>query len=101
MTTQTLSITLLLPILCLAGQATFAQKQQTVPSKIDAVTVFTKGAQVTREGKITLAAGKTELVFAASSPQIDPQNVQVKGDGNFTILSVVHQQNRISENKRG
>jgi hypothetical protein len=97
---MTRSIRLLLT-LCLAGQATLAQKQQTVPSKIDAVTVFTKGAQITRKAKTTLTAGKTELVFAALSPQIDPQSVQVKGDGNFTILSVVHQQNSISENKRG
>jgi hypothetical protein len=95
------SFRLLLLMLCFVGQPTRAQKPQTVPSKIEAVTVFTKGAQITRKAKTTLAAGKTELVFAALSPQLDPQSIQVKGDGNFTILSVVHQLNSISENKRG
>lgn len=83
------------------GQQTIAQgKKQNVSSKIEQVTVFTSGAQVSRKAKVNLQAGKTELVFSGISPNIDVQSIQVKGFGNFTILSVIHQTNYLNEQKR-
>ncbi|WP_445710747.1 mucoidy inhibitor MuiA family protein [Flavobacterium sp.] len=73
------------------------QKTKNVISKINNVIVFTEGAQITRNGKTTLESGKTELVFSGVSPRIDKQSLQVKGSGNFTILSVVHQNNFLKE----
>ena len=83
------------------GEQTIAQgKKQNVSSKIEQVTVFTSGAQVSRKAKVNLQAGKTELVFSGISPNIDVQSIQVKGFGNFTILSVIHQTNYLNEQKR-
>ncbi len=82
------------------GFAQIKQQKQTISSKIEQVTVFTNGAQVSRKAKATLQAGKTELVFSGISPNIDVQSIQVKGFGNFTILSVIHQTNFLNEQKR-
>jgi hypothetical protein len=75
-------------------------KQQTVVSKIEKVTLYTNGAQVSRKASCTVAAGKTELLFSGISPDIDKQSIQVKGDGKFTILSVTHQINYLNEQTR-
>jgi hypothetical protein len=80
--------------------ATGQVKQQTIESNIDRVTVFINGAQVTRTAKVNLQTGTTELLFAGISPNIDKQSIQVKGGGNFTILSVIHQNNYFNEQKR-
>jgi N-terminal domain of unknown function (DUF4140) len=91
----------MLAVLTIAAYALLAQtKQQTVTSTIEKVTVFTSGAQVARKAKTSLAQGKTELIFAAISPNIDKQSIQVKGEGAFTILSVIHQTNYLNEQKR-
>ncbi len=91
----------LLYLLLLTSQQILAQtKKQPVTSKIEKVTVFIEGAQVLRKAKTALPQGKTELVFAGISPNIDKQSVQVKGEGDFTILSVVHQNNYLNEQQR-
>lgn len=75
----------------------YAQNTQTVNSEIKKVTVFSKGAQVVRNGTHPIPAGKTELVFAGISPRIDKQSIQVKGDGDFTIMSVSHRMNYLKQ----
>ncbi len=82
-------------------QTVFAQnKKQIVSSKIEKVTVFTSGGQVSRKAKVAIPQGKTELVFAGISPSIDKQSIQVKGESNFTILSVIHQTNYLNQQQR-
>lgn len=75
-------------------------KQHKVSSTIEKVTIFANGGQVTRKAKVSITQGKTELVFAGISPNIEKQSIQVKGEGNFTILSVIHQTNYLNEQKR-
>lgn len=70
-----------------------AQIEQKVSSQISQVTVYTRGAQVTRNASPTVAQGTTELVFTGISPRLDKQSIQVKGDGAFTIVSVSHKMN--------
>jgi len=70
-----------------------AQTKQNQTSKIEKVIVFTNGAQITRTAKTNVETGKTELVFTDISPNIDKQSIQVKGEGQFTIMSVGHQIN--------
>jgi hypothetical protein len=84
-------------ILCL--QLT-AQTKKTIDSKIERVTVFLDGAQTQRTAKVSLAAGKQELAFTNISPSIDKQSIQVKADGNVTVLSVIHQQNFLKEQEK-
>jgi len=64
-----------------------------VSSKIDNVTVFLRGAQVTSRGSTNLPGGTTELLFKNLSADIDPQSIKVEATGDFTVMSVVHQFN--------
>ena len=64
-----------------------------ISSKIDNVTVFLRGAQVTSKGVTNLPVGTTELVFKNLSADIDPQSIKVEATGDFTVMSVVHQLN--------
>ena len=78
-----------------------SQAQQNVVTKIEKVTLFSNGAFVNRSAKTMLNTGKTELVFKGISPQIDKQSIQIKGEGKFTVLSVVHQSgNLLDKNKQ-
>lgn len=77
-----------------------AQSKKNVDSKIEKVTVFLEGAQVQRTVKVPLTTGKQELVFANISPSIDKQSIQVKADGNVTVLSVIHQVNFMKEQQK-
>ncbi len=74
-----------------------AQTDKTVDSKINSVTVFLSNAQVTREAKTRVDAGKTNLLVTGLTSQLDPQSIQVTGKGNFVILGISHQQNYLSE----
>lgn len=75
----------------------FAQQEKKIDSKITDVTVFLNKAQVTREVKTRVDAGKTNLVLFGLTSQLDQQSVQVAGKGGIVILGIGHQQNYLSE----
>ncbi len=75
----------------------FAQQDKPVDSKITDVTVFLNKAQITREVKTRVDAGKTNIILAGLTSQLDQQSIQVKGNGNFIILGIAHQQNYLNE----
>lgn len=91
---------LIMPLACLLLLQVNAQTKKIVESKIDKVTVFLEGAQTQRSAKVNLTLGKYELVFAAISPSIDAQSIQVKAEGPVTVLSVIHQQNFMKEQQK-
>ena len=65
-----------------------AQKEVSAFAPIKKVTVFFTGAQIQHENKVELLPGKQEVVFQKLTDFIDPNTVQVKAEGNLTILSV-------------
>lgn len=65
-----------------------ASAQVSVNSKIDRVTVFVSGAQITRTASIDLKAGSTELVLNNLSPNINAQSISAGLSNDVTILSV-------------
>jgi hypothetical protein len=81
----------------------FALFAQTTPapikiaSSVEKVMVFLRGAQVQRTAKIDIQSGKREYLISGLSPNLNQQSLQVKGEGDFTILSVVQRQNYLSE----
>jgi uncharacterized protein (TIGR02231 family) len=79
------------------GSNAFAQQEKKVDSKITNVTVFLNKAQIAREIKTRIEAGKTTLVITGLSSQVDKQSLQVAGKGNFIILGLSHQQNFLNE----
>ena len=50
----------------------------TVKSKIERVTVFLEGAQVTRLGTVSLKPGVSLLTFPAIAPGIQEQSIQAE-----------------------
>ena len=84
-------------LLILISATVFSQVEKPVDSKIIEVTVFLNKAQVTREFKTRLDAGKTSLILTGITSQLDPQSIQVTGKGNFIILGINHQQNYLNE----
>lgn len=77
--------------------AAYAQHEKDVNSKIKHVTVFLDKAQVTREIKTKIGAGKTNLILTGLSTQLDQRSIQVNGKGNFIILGITHNQNFLDE----
>lgn len=75
----------------------FAQIEKPTESKITEVTVFLNKAQVTREVKTRIEAGRTNLVLRGLTAQLDPTSIQVSGKGGFVILGINHQQNYLNE----
>ena len=73
----------------------FAQENpvKEINSEVEQVTVFFANAQITRQKSLSVEPGKTSLNFQNLSPYINPKSVQVKVDGNITVLSVNHQLN--------
>jgi len=83
--------------LLLIGEAALAQVEKPVESKITNVTVFLSKAQVTREIKTRLEAGKTTLVLTGLTAQMDTESIQAAGKGSFVILGISHRQNFLTE----
>jgi len=74
-----------------------AQTEKEIKAEIKHVTVFPDRAQIDHETTVTLQPGKSILKLSGLSPYIDVQSIQVKGYGDFTILSV-NQQNNYLQN---
>jgi hypothetical protein len=91
-------ILLLLSCLCISVSAETPGK--VLNSTIEKVTVFLTGAQVTRSSVTTLQPGTSALVFNNIAPDIQTQSIQVSGDGNFTVLSVVYQLNYLKQQEK-
>jgi len=77
-----------------------AQNEQKVSSTITNVTVFINQAQITRLSKVSLDAGVTNLVFEKISPFINLNSIQVRVDGNLTLLSVTNRKNFLKEDEK-
>lgn len=77
-----------------------AEESVEVTSQINEVTVFLRGAQVTRYAKVPLQKGNMLLSFRGLPLNLNPQSVQVKGEGNFTILSIMHQVNYLAGQRK-
>jgi hypothetical protein len=92
-------------IIGLLNFSVFAQKEKEVPlsSELKKVTVFFLGAQLEHQANTQLKKGKQEVVFTKLTDFLDPNTVQVKANGDLTILSVRTRKNfediRISNDK--
>lgn len=86
-------------LFCLIFGNIFGQEitEKEIETNVSEVTVFIEGAQITRQKTVELAQGETVLKFNNLSPFIDAKSVQVKANGDVTVLSVNHQQNFLDE----
>jgi len=63
-------------------------KKLTAETTIQQVTVYSSGARVERTASVNIQTGRSEIIFAGLSNQLDQQTVQLKADANITLLSV-------------
>lgn len=80
----------LLLIYCLLPYILLQAQVRKVPAEtaIQAVTVFSSGAQIQRTATVAVQPGRSEIQFTHLSNQLDAQSVQLKADANITLLSV-------------
>lgn len=94
----------LILMLCISvlvtGLSAQVSSKKEVETRIDKVTIFLNGAQISRKANIHLMKGKTEYVIKGLSPYMSPQSLQVKIGADVTILSVVHQINHLIEQQK-
>ncbi len=84
-------------IFLLGTISTSGQVDKSVESSIKDITVFLARAQVTREIKTRIDAGKINLVIPGLAAQLDPNSIQVEGKGSFIILGTTHRQNFLQD----
>jgi uncharacterized protein (TIGR02231 family) len=68
-------------------------QEKYIASPVSHVTVFRQGAQLSGDLPISIQAGTVEIVAGGLSPYIDPNSIQVRGEGEFMIMGVVHRNN--------
>jgi uncharacterized protein (TIGR02231 family) len=87
------NIALILILVITGCLNSYADTEKDIKAGITHVTVYPDRAQVGHETSVELASGKSILKLGGLSPYIDAQSLQVKGYGDFIILSVNHQNN--------
>jgi Domain of unknown function (DUF4139)/N-terminal domain of unknown function (DUF4140) len=89
-----ISIVICLILLTIISKAEDGLK---ITSRVQKVVVFLNGAQVNRTATVNISSGTSTLIFSGISPNIDPQSIQVHGNGEFIILSVKHELDFLNE----
>lgn len=86
-------------LLSLIFSNVFSQEilEKEIKTEVNEVTVFLDGAQIVRKKMIDLTKGNSIVKFVNLSPFIDAKSVQVKAEGELTVLSVNHQQNYLDK----
>lgn len=75
-------------------------KNKELKTSIGEVTVFMDAAQIFEKGSVAIPAGKSVLRVKNISPFIDEKSIQVKAEGNFTVLSINHRLNYLESVKK-
>ena len=85
---------LFIALLALALSAyTVESQEKYIASTVSQVTVFRQGAQLYGELPFMVQSGTVDIVAGGLSPYIDPNSIQVKGEGDFMIMGVNHRNN--------
>lgn len=94
------SLILLLVTFLVLPASSQTTREKDFKTQIKEVTVFLNSAQIFETGMASVAPGKTVLRVKGLSPYLDDKSIQVKGEGDFTILSVNHKLNYLDALKR-
>ncbi len=65
-----------------------ADNTKRIKSNTKEVTVFLNGAQVNREASINIPSGTSTIIIENLTPNMVKESIQVKGLGDFTIMSI-------------
>ena len=64
------------------------------------VLVYLQNAQVSAVAEVSLTPGMHNIILEDLSQYLDENSVQIKGDADFTILSVVTKKNYLGEERK-
>ena len=64
-----------------------------VETKITEATVYLRGAQITRQGKIFVPKGNSDIILYNLSPDVDANSISIQSEQNIMLLGVMHQKN--------
>lgn len=87
----------LAPALIVFGAAAVQAAPVTVGARIVEVTVFADRAEITREGRVDLAAGPATLSFAGLPWNVEPDSLRVTAKGTPVALGAVELKERVAE----
>lgn len=71
--------------------------ESVLKTKIENVTVFIQGAEITRTGISRIPKGESIIKVTNLSPFINPKSITATAKGDFVILSVSHKLNYLNE----
>jgi len=93
------NITMAFMMLLTVPATVWAQNTIEIEGEVSDVTVFLKGAQVTRTAKASLKSGENILKFTGLTSNLDANSIQVSAKGDFMIMGVKHQINYLKDQK--
>jgi len=73
--------------------------EKDIKSKVKDVTIFLSGAQVNREGSVSVTKGQTQIIFTGISPLLKRESLQAGSKSDITILSI-HYETKKTEKKK-
>jgi uncharacterized protein (TIGR02231 family) len=86
-------------LVSITGSAIAINPIKTTTLEVKEVVVFLNGAQIKGTGNVSVPAGSSEIIIENLPESISEDQIQVKGEGDFIIQSVVKKQNYLNENK--
>ncbi|HZY80994.1 MAG TPA: mucoidy inhibitor MuiA family protein [Cyclobacteriaceae bacterium] len=78
----------------------YCQSERKVSSTIKDVTVFLKGAQVTRTTSLELKPGQSVIVLNGTSPKVQENSIQAEANQNVKIIGVSFRVNHLEDLKQ-
>lgn len=75
------------------SSTTLEGQEKYIQCPVTHVTVFRQGAQLSGDAALSIQPGTWDYVAGGLSPYIDPNSIQVQGEGDFMIMGVTHRNN--------
>lgn len=81
--------------------AAYSEGGKEINSEIKNVTVYLQGAEVSREGVVTVPKGTTTFIFKGLSSKISPESIQVSATNGPMVVSVTHSMDYLNKATAG
>jgi uncharacterized protein (TIGR02231 family) len=75
--------------------------EKKVSTEISSVTIYLSGAEIIRNKSITLAKGKTQIIFDGLSPKINPKSIRITTDKTIDLLGISNKINYLAKEEHG
>ncbi|REJ81712.1 MAG: mucoidy inhibitor MuiA family protein [Bacteroidetes bacterium] len=79
---------ILLTLLFLAAELTFAENIKRIKAEVNKATVYLRGVQLSCTSEFTTQSGFSQVIFEEVSPMLDVNSIQANAKGSIVILDV-------------